>query len=54
MTEAETTKKLPSIYKRGDRIGQLMVLPYPIIEPKFVETLLDAERGAGGFGSTGN
>ena len=42
-----------SIYAVGDRIGQLMILPYPSI--KFVETdeLSDSDRGEGGFGSTG-
>ena len=42
-----------SIYAVGDRIGQLMILPYPSI--KFVEAdeLSDSDRGEGGFGSTG-
>ena len=41
------------IYAVGDRIGQLIIMPYPSI--KFVETeeLSDSDRGMGGFGSTG-
>ena len=44
----------PSIYKKGDKIGQLMILPYPTIEPEFVDELSESERGQGGWGSTGN
>lgn len=40
-------------YKVGERIGQLIILPYPIIEPVESDTLSETERGAGGFGSTG-
>ena len=38
----------------GDRIGQILVLPYPKIEFVEVEELSETERGEGGFGSTGN
>lgn len=41
-------------YEVGDRIGQILVLPYPKIEFEEVEELTDSERGEGGFGSTGN
>ncbi len=40
-------------YKVGDRIGQIMILPYPQVEFEEVEELSDSERGSGGFGSTG-
>ena len=40
-------------YKVGDRIAQIMIIPYPPIEFKEVEELSDSERGEGGFGSTG-
>lgn len=43
----------PSTYKKGDRIGQLMILPYPTIESEFAEELSETERGQGGWGSTG-
>ncbi len=40
-------------YEVGNKIGQIMILPYPQIE--FVESLelSDTVRGEGGFGSTG-
>jgi len=40
-------------YEIGDRIGQLVILPYPEIKPKFVEELSNTQRGEGGYGSTG-
>ncbi len=41
-------------YNAGDRIGQLIIVPYPTIELEEVDALSDSERGEGGFGSTGN
>jgi len=40
-------------YEIGDRIGQLIILPYPTVEPIEVDELSNSERGEGGFGSTG-
>jgi len=40
-------------YKVGDRIAQIMIIPYPPIEFVQVDELSDSERGDGGFGSTG-
>jgi dUTP pyrophosphatase len=40
-------------YKVGDRIAQIIIVPYPQIEFMEVEELSDSERGEGGFGSTG-
>jgi dUTP pyrophosphatase len=40
-------------YKVGDRICQIMIIPYPPIEFKEVDELTNTERGEGGFGSTG-
>ena len=37
----------------GDRIAQLVIVPYITAEITLVDTLDDTERGAGGFGSTG-
>ena len=37
----------------GERIAQLVVLPYVSIEFKEVDKLSDTDRGFGGFGSTG-
>ena len=41
-------------YDVGDKIGQLVIMPYPQIEFEEVEELSNTERGAGGFGSTGS
>lgn len=40
-------------YNVGDRIAQLIILPYPQIKFVQVDNLSDTERGSGGFGSTG-
>ena len=37
----------------GDRIAQLVVLPYLTVEFEEAEALSETGRGAGGFGSTG-
>lgn len=39
-------------YQKGDRAAQLIILPYPNIQPEFAEELTVTERGEGGFGST--
>lgn len=41
-------------YNVGDRIGQLVIMPYPQIELVQVEELAETARGAGAFGSSGN
>lgn len=40
-------------YKVGDRIGQIIILPYPYVTMLEVDSLEESERGTGGFGSTG-
>ena len=40
-------------YEIGDRIGQLIVIPYPVINFQEVEELSTTERGQGGFGHSG-
>ena len=42
-----------SCYKVGDRVGQLIIMPYPQVQFEQVEELSDSDRGEGGFGSTG-
>lgn len=44
----------PQIYEVGDRVGQMMIVPIPRIELNEVDELSDSDRGAGGYGSTGN
>ena len=41
-------------YNVGDRIGQIIILPYPQIEFEEAEELSETERNTGGYGSTGN
>jgi dUTP pyrophosphatase len=41
-------------YNIGDRIAQILILPYPKINFIEVEELSETERGESGFGSTGN
>ena len=47
-TEGYTEK----IYNPGDKVGQIMIIPYP--EINFIETEVfnETERGDGGFGSS--
>lgn len=50
-------RRIPSIsesYKVGDRVGQLMIIPYPKVELIEADELSITDRGSGGFGSTGS
>lgn len=40
-------------YKLGERIAQLIIMPYPSIEFEEVSELSESERGKGGYGSSG-
>jgi len=42
-----------TIYEKGERCGQLVILPIPQYEFQLVDELSDTDRGDGGFGSTG-
>ena len=42
-----------SHYQAGEKIGQLIIIPYPTIYLEQVEELSSNELGEGGFGSTG-
>jgi dUTP pyrophosphatase len=42
------------VFKLGDKIAQLVIMPYPQIEFEEVEELSKTSRGEGRFGSTGN
>jgi dUTP pyrophosphatase len=43
----------PFVAEAGDRIAQLLLVPYSLPELTVVESLSDTERGADGFGSSG-
>lgn len=47
--DSENTRVVSS----GDRIAQLVVMPYLAVEFDEVDALDETKRGAGGFGSTG-
>jgi dUTP pyrophosphatase len=39
-------------YETGDRIGQIIIMPYPQVEFNLVDELSSSDRGVGAFGST--
>jgi dUTP pyrophosphatase len=41
-------------YLVGDKIAQLIIIPFPQIEFEEVKNLASSERGSGGFGSSGS
>lgn len=41
------------IYFKGDRIMQMIIMPYPKIVPEWSDELSKTKRGSGGYGSTG-
>jgi dUTP pyrophosphatase len=42
------------LYSVGDRVGQIIIMPYPQVVFVESEDLTETVRGEGGFGSTGN
>lgn len=50
----DVSNSVGQIYNIGDRVGQLIVMPYPEVELEEVIELTSTERGEGGFGSSGN
>ena len=43
----------PQVIRHGDRVAQMVVLPYLAVDFLEAEELDETERGEGGFGSTG-
>lgn len=41
-------------YKVGDRVAQMIIIPYPKVMFEEVQELSDSDRGTNGYGSTGN
>lgn len=41
------------VYEIGERIGQIIIVPYPQITFNEVQELSETARGEGGYGSTG-
>ena len=49
----EVSETTHHIYEVGDRVGQIIIMPYPKISFKEVDELSATDRGEGGFGHTG-
>lgn len=45
--------EVSALYNIGDRIAQMIIMPYPEIEFEESEELSSSDRGEGGFGSSG-
>ena len=52
-----TAKFMPHLfakpYDNGDRVAQMIIMPYPHVEFVEVDELSESDRGDGGYGSTG-
>lgn len=42
-----------AIYNVGEKVGQLVIIPYPQIQLEQAKELSETERGEGGYGSSG-
>lgn len=49
----DTRQSAFSHYQEGDRIAQMIIIPYPEIEFEEADSLSESDRGTGGYGSTG-
>ena len=47
-----TTDSIHTVYQEGERVMQLIVLPYPEVVPVFADELSDGDRGEKGYGSS--
>ena len=54
LTSASLISGRGAPYKVGDRIGQLIIIPFPQIQFEEASKLSSTERGKGGYGSTGS
>lgn len=54
MVSYKLTNNEEKIYEIGDKIAQLIVLPYPEVSYTEVENLSETDRGENGHGSSGN
>ena len=51
-TVAKMYNECPSMPIQGDKVAQLIIIPYPKVHLEEVQELSDSNRGDGGFGST--
>lgn len=54
MVSYKLTNNKEKIYEIGDKIAQLIILPYPEVSYIEVESLSETDRGENGHGSSGN
>ena len=54
MVSYKLTSDVEKIYNIGDKIAQLIILPYPEVSYTEVESLSETNRGENGHGSSGN
>ena len=50
------SKSIPQLvkpYEIGQRVAQMIIMPYPNIDLVEVDELSESDRGEGGYGSTG-
>lgn len=45
--------KKPYLIEKGDRVAQMIIIPYIQVDIKYVDELSETDRGTGGFGHTG-
>ena len=51
--DAKSIHQLVKPYEIGQRVAQMIIIPYPHVDFVEVDELSDSERGEGGYGSTG-
>ena len=51
--DAKSIHQLVKPYEIGQRVAQMIIMPYPHIDFVEVDELSDSDRGEGGYGSTG-
>lgn len=61
LKDVQNTRKMPGIayrddhiYKEGDKVGQLVIMPIPEITLVETNELAETDRGDSGFGASGN
>ena len=51
--DAKAITQLVKPYEIGQRVAQMIIMPYPHIDFVEVDELSESDRGEGGYGSTG-
>ena len=51
--DAKVIHQLVKPYEIGQRVAQMIIMPYPHVDLVEVDELSERERGEGGYGSTG-